>query len=85
MSATHVTVKITVDPAGRVLVHECERTLASDKVNIGGEERDLSGHWQGGDGCVTYYVNVMLPTPSLEAPTADIAVGFRGKPVRFPE
>ena len=85
MTATHVTVRITVDPAGRVLVHECERTLPSDKVAVDNFETDQSGCWQRAKGCVTYFVSVTLPTPELESPECHIVTGFGGKVVRDPE
>lgn len=76
MSAINVKIRVTVDPAGRVLVWENERVLPSDRIVVaddtGSYEQDISGRWNSNPGCVTYVLDVMLPTPALPAPSARV-------------
>lgn len=72
MTAISIMVRITVDPVGRVLVWENERTLPSDKITTndgtGEYTQDVAGPWHANVGCVDYVLEVIVPTPPLPEP-----------------
>ncbi len=78
MTAVNVKVRITVDPAGRVLVWEREQSLPSDLSPHDAE--NLSGAWHKRPGCRTYILDVDVPVPPLDAPRARVVTNFDGTP-----
>lgn len=84
MTAVNVKVRITVDPAGRVLVWESEQSLPSDRIpdpDYPSQTRDVSGAWHRQPGCVTYWMNIDVPVPTLAEPRATVVREFDGSPV----
>lgn len=77
MSATNIKVKVTVDPAGRVLVWEHERQLPSDYITTSDGPMDVSPRtpWYAEGGCAHYILDVTLPIPALPAPTVRVLAG----------
>lgn len=61
-AAILVRVRIIVDPAGRVLVHELERLAPNEP-----DDR-RPPYWYQRAECVTHELDVMLPCPTITTP-----------------
>jgi len=86
MSAITVVIPVIVDPAGRVLVHEIERCLPQDTIQVGDYGYNTApSRWHEAPGAVKYFVRVTVPVPPLAKPVADIVRGIDRKPLTVPE